>query len=109
MMNQFPEEPKLKKYYNTYKITKMYDSKLPIKIFMGSTLKFKDQIKTRDAEFFKNRKTFVNKLVEFSSFTDEMGLSQYYDTLSDPRGLSQKCSPSLQYFCERRLYPHIEI
>ena len=74
MIIQFPQESKLKTYYSAYKVTKMYDKTMPIKIFMGGCLDFEEQIKKRDAEFFMNRKTFVDKCVRASSFSNDIGL-----------------------------------
>ena len=83
MINQFPQENKLKSYYSAYKVTKMYDKSMPIKIFMGGCLEFKEQIKRRDSEFFTKRKTFVNKVKQASSFTDDTGLVNYWENLSE--------------------------
>lgn len=83
MINQFPQENKLKSYYSAYKVTKMYDKSMPIKIFMGGCLEFKEQIKIRDSEFFTKRKTFVNKVKQASSFTDDTGLVNYWANLSE--------------------------
>ena len=83
MMAQFPQEPKLKTYYSAYKVTKMYDKSMPIKIFMGGCLEFKEQIRTRDTEFFERRKGFVNKITVASSFSDDIGLVNYWHSLSE--------------------------
>lgn len=83
MINQFPEESKLKTYYSAFKVTKMYDNTMPIKIFMGGCLEFRDQIKNRDTLFFAKRKGFVNKIRQASSFTDDTGLVNYWDNLSE--------------------------
>jgi len=83
LINQFPDEYKLKTYYNTFKITKMYDKSLPIKIFMGGCLKFTDQIKNRDSEFFIQTKEFVTKLKNCTSFSDDIGLVKYWEDLSE--------------------------
>ena len=82
MIAQFPQEPKLKTYYSAYKVTKMYDKSMPIKIFMGGCLQFKEQIKIRDTEFFERRKAFVNKITVASSFSDDIGLVNYWHSLS---------------------------
>jgi len=42
MIAQFPNESKLKTYYSAYKVTKMYDKTMPIKIYMGGCLNFTD-------------------------------------------------------------------
>ena len=83
MIIQFPEETKLKSYYSAYKLTKMYDKTMPIKIFMGGCLQFTDKIKSRDTEFFAKRKGFVDKLQKASSFSDDIGLVNYWENLSD--------------------------
>ena len=83
MILQFPQETKLKTYYSAYKVTKMYDKSMPIKIFMGGCLQFSGQIKSRDTEFFAKRKGFVDKLQKASSFSDDIGLVNYWENLSD--------------------------
>mgnify|MGYP000898496748 CR=1 FL=1 len=80
MLNAFPDEQKLKTYYNAFKISKLYSNQLPIQIFMGGCLDFEQQIKTRDAEFFMNRKTFVDKCVRASSFSNDIGLKDRWET-----------------------------
>lgn len=82
MIIQFPDETKLKTYYSAYKVTKMYDKTMPIKIYMGGCLEFKEQIKNRDTQFFTKREGFVNKIKQASSFTDDTGLVNYWDNLS---------------------------
>jgi len=83
MILQFPQEGKLKTYYSAFKVTKMYDKTMPIKIYMGGCLQFSEQIKSRDTEFFAKRKAFVNKMAQASSFSDDTGLVNYWDSLSD--------------------------
>lgn len=83
MIIQFPQETKLKSYYSAYKVTKMYDKTMPIKIFMGGCLQFSGQIKSRDTEFFAKRKGFIDKLQKASSFSDDIGLVNYWENLSD--------------------------
>jgi hypothetical protein len=80
---QFPEETKLKKYNSAYKVTKMYDSSIPIKLYMGGCMKFSEQIKNRDSEFFQKRETFVNAVKQYSSFTNDIGLVDYWTNLND--------------------------
>lgn len=83
MILQFPEETKLKTYYSAYKVTRMYDKTMPLKIYMGGCLEFSEQIKNRDTNFFAKRKAFVNKIAQASSFTDDTGLVNYWENLSD--------------------------
>lgn len=80
MLNAFPDEQKLKTYYNAFKISKLYSKQLPIQIFMGGCLDFEKQIKNRDAEFFMTRKTFVDKCVRASSFSSDIGLRDRWET-----------------------------
>lgn len=80
MLNAFPDEQKLRTYYNAFKISKLYSKQLPIQIFMGGCLDFEQQIKTRDAEFFINRKTFIDKCVRASSFSNDIGLRDRWES-----------------------------
>lgn len=80
MLTAYPDEQKLKTYYNAYKIAKLYSKQLPIQIFMGGCLDYADQIKARDVEFFINKKTFVDKCVKASSFSNDIGLRDRWDT-----------------------------
>jgi hypothetical protein len=83
MILQFPQETKLKSYYSAFKVTRMYDKTVPIKIYMGGCLQFTNQIKSRDTDFFSKRKTFVNKISTASSFTNDTGLVNYWGSLTD--------------------------
>ena len=83
MLDAFPDENKLKTYYNAYKISKLYSEQLPLQIFMGGCLNFTEQIKNRDSEFFMNRKTFVDKCVKVSSFSNDIGLKDRWVSTPD--------------------------
>ena len=83
MMVQFPNEVKLKTYYSAFKVARTYDKGVPIKLFMGGCLKFTGQIKNRDTDFFRKRKQFVDTITEASSFSNDIGLVNYWDNLSD--------------------------
>lgn len=85
MINQFPEETKLTKYYQIFKFTKVYDKSLPIKIFMSSTLSNKEKIKNRDEKYFMYDSTsyFRKSAVELSTFSSETGLIDKWENLSD--------------------------
>lgn len=86
LINQFPEEEKLIKYYQIYKLTKLYDKSLPIKIFMSSTLNNKEQIKNRNDNYFINDEKCINfrkTVAESSSFSTETGLIDKWNDLSD--------------------------
>ena len=83
LSNQFSTETKIKVYLNTFRVTKMYNSQLPLKIYMGGCLNFKDQIKNRDSDFFINRKQFVERVNNCTSFADDIGLVDHWLNLSD--------------------------
>jgi hypothetical protein len=83
MVNAFPNEPKIKSYYQAFKISKMYDDTIPIKLFMGGCLDYSDQIKNRNSDFFLNKKTFVDKCVRASSFSDDFGLKNQWENTSE--------------------------
>ena len=83
MINQFPEEKKILKYYQVFKFTKVYDKSLPLKIYMSTSLSSKEYIKNRDDEYFLNNKPLQEKALELSSFSSETGLQEQWKTLSD--------------------------
>lgn len=82
LITQFPQEGKLKSYYSAFKVSKMYDNVMPLKIFMGGCLNYAEQIKSRDSNFFVNKKEFVSKLQECTSFSNDIGLVNYWEDLS---------------------------
>tara|TARA_B100000989_G_C19292932_1_gene365168 strand:- start:49 stop:546 length:498 start_codon:yes stop_codon:yes gene_type:complete len=84
MINQFPEETKLTKYYQIFKLTKIYDKSLPIKIYMSSTLSNKEKIKNRDEKYFMydSSSHFRNSAIELSTFSSETGLIDKWKNLS---------------------------
>ena len=83
LVNQFPQEKKIKSYLSSFKITKMCTVELPIKIFMGGCIYFEEQIKNRDSDFFLNKKEFISKVQKSSSFADDIGLINYWNDLSE--------------------------
>lgn len=83
LIDQFPQESKLKNYYSVFKLSKMYDKTVPIKIFMGGCITFKVQIKSRDSNFFVNRKQFVEGIANCSSFSNDIGLVNYWHSMTE--------------------------
>jgi len=83
LSNQYPTESKIKVYLNTFRVTKMYNAQIPLKIFMGGCLNFKDQIKNRDSNFFINRKQFIERVENCTSFADDIGLVDHWLNLSE--------------------------
>ena len=83
MINQISDEPKIKTYYSAFKVAKMFKKNLPIELYMGGCINFVEQIKTRDSEFFLQRKQFVTACVECSSFSNDIGLLNHWSNLSD--------------------------
>lgn len=82
-ISTFPDEPKIRTYYRMFSISRKYNKQLPIKVFMGGCMHFKDQIKNRDSDFFMNRQTFVEKCVSVSSFSDDLGIRGHWSSLSN--------------------------
>ena len=83
MIKTFPDQVKLNGYYKAFKISRLYNDELPLHIFMGGCLSFKTQIKTKDENFFKQRTEFVNKCNKYSSFSNDIGLVEFWDNISD--------------------------
>ena len=74
MIVTFPDENKLKTFYAIFKSSKMFQKDIPLQMFMGGSIPFKDQIKNRNAEFFLSRPTFIESCVKVSSFSNDIGL-----------------------------------
>jgi hypothetical protein len=84
MIATFPDEKKLRTYYRAFTISKGYNIQMPLQLFMGGCMSFEEQIKARDANFFLNRPTFVNKMVNCSSsFSDDTGIKNHWINLND--------------------------
>lgn len=83
MAKTFPQESKIKVYYRMFEMARKYNPHVPMRVFMGGCIQFEEQIKNRDADFFLERPTFVRKCVNFSSFSDDLGLKKYWDGLNE--------------------------
>jgi hypothetical protein len=83
MVTSFPEQPKLAGYYRAFKVAKLYNAELPLQIFMGGCMSFKEEISTRNEYFFKTRKTFVTGCSKCSSFGEDTGLVEYWERISE--------------------------
>lgn len=83
MAKTFPNEQKIKVYYRMFEMAKKYNPNIPMRIFMGGCIQFEEQIKSRDSHFFLGRDTFVKKCVSYSSFSDDLGLKKYWESLND--------------------------
>lgn len=83
MIVTFPEQKKLKTYYRAFKISKTYNSKFPVQLFMGGCIQFSEQIKTRDDKFFKKRETFLECARNCTGFATDTGIVDEWDSLSD--------------------------
>tara|TARA_B110000858_G_C17615574_1_gene386525 strand:- start:231 stop:725 length:495 start_codon:yes stop_codon:yes gene_type:complete len=81
MINQFPDQTNFVKYDNLYKIGKIVDKTLPIKIFMGGCIQFTDEIKQKNENFFKNRSNFVTSCSKIGNFSSDIGLIEYWDKI----------------------------
>lgn len=83
MAKTFPNESKIKVYYRMFEVAKRYNPHVPLRIFMGGCMDFEEQIKTRDSEFFLERDTFMKKCVNYTSFSDDLGIKKYWEGLND--------------------------
>ena len=83
LINQIKNEPKLKRYYSAFKVAKMFKKSLPLQMYMGGCIKFETQIKDRDVNFFLKRETFIEECVKCTSFTDDIGIIDHWNNLSE--------------------------
>ena len=82
IVNQFPDSVKLKNYRKAFMLLKMTMSKVPVNLFMASVVKYKSEIKNRDEKFFLTNETIQSKVNIVHSFSEDTGLSHYWNTLS---------------------------
>lgn len=82
MISKFQNE-KLKSYRRFFILMKTVQPKTPVNIFMAGCVNYKDQISTRDDVFFTTNSEIKEKSKYFGNFTDDCGLSSYWDELTD--------------------------
>ena len=82
MVNKFDND-KLKSYRKAFMMIKVTKPESPVNLFMSSCLNYKHQIITRNENFFLKDKDIRDKANNFGNFTDECGLSYYWESLED--------------------------
>jgi len=81
MVNKFQND-KLNSYRRAFMLLKFTSPESPVNLFMTSCLTYKHQIISRDEKFFLTNKEIENKVNNFGNFTEECGLSYYWESLS---------------------------
>ena len=88
LKNQFPQEKKIKVYYNTFKTMKKVNSRKILETFMNAVNKHADKIVNRDEEYFLNSDDdFLKELNVKQWWTDSLSANtkdaiwQYMNTL----------------------------
>ena len=82
IVNQFPESTKLKNYRKAFLLLRLATPKIPSNLFMASVINYKSEIRNRDEKFFLTNKIVQDKVKMVSSFSEDTGLSYYWNTLS---------------------------
>tara|TARA_B100000963_G_scaffold361686_1_gene398704 strand:+ start:1351 stop:1827 length:477 start_codon:yes stop_codon:yes gene_type:complete len=82
MVNKFNSD-KLKSYRKAFMMIKITKPESPVNLFMVSCVDYKHKIISRDEQFFLNSSDIKNKANNFGNFTDECGLSYYWNTLDE--------------------------
>lgn len=82
MISKFQNE-KLKSYRRFFIMMKSIQPRTPVNIFMSGCVDYKHQISTRDDIFFMTNSDIKEKSKYFGNFTDDCGLSSYWNQLSD--------------------------
>ena len=81
MITKFQNE-KLKSYRRFFIMMKTVSPSTPVNIFMSGCINYKEQIKSRDENFFINSSDIKEKSKYFGNFTEDCGISDYWSTLS---------------------------
>lgn len=82
LISKFQNE-KLKSYRKFFIMTKTVSPSVPVNIFMSGCVNYKEQIKTRNDKFFITSEEIKEKSKYFGNFTEDCGISDYWDKLSD--------------------------
>ena len=78
MITAYPYESKLRIYKNAYLVTKKYNNKKPLELFMSIILPYGEEILRRNEHFFK-QDDLVDKA---QTFTGQTGLCDYWDQMT---------------------------
>lgn len=82
MVNQFDDSARLKNYRKAFLLFKMTSPKVPVNLFMSGSVKYKNQIKNRDENFFLTDESFDKLTKTCGNFTNDIGLDYYWKSLS---------------------------
>lgn len=82
-LSNFFDNEKLRKYVVYLKLIAKVYPEAPVNFFMSSCIKYRDQIQNRDDVFFLTDKSINSKALNYAKFTDQCGLSHYWDSLDD--------------------------
>jgi len=82
MISKFENE-KLKSYRKFFIVTKTVSPSTPVNIFMSGCVNYKEQIKTRNDNFFITSDEIKEKSKYFGNFTEDCGIADYWSQLSD--------------------------
>ncbi len=81
IISAFPND-KLKTYRRGFLILKSTSPRVPVNLFMAGCISYKKEIIARNDTFFIKDNNIVEKAKMFGNFTDDCGLSTYWDELS---------------------------
>ena len=70
-----------KVYYNMFTVLKKTQPKMPVNLFMCGVLDYKQQIKDKDEDFFKQTKNYTDINNRYS-FTKNLYIQEYWDSFS---------------------------
>ena len=76
------DHAKLKNYRRGFLILKSTSPITPASLFMAGCIDYKTEIKQRDDSFFLNDKKTLERAKNFGNFTEDCGLSHYWNELT---------------------------
>lgn len=74
---------KLRTYRKAFLLVKGSQPRICVNLFMASCVNYKTQITTRDDNFFLTDKKINEVSKQFGNFTDDIGLSEYWNKLTN--------------------------
>ena len=81
IITAFPNE-KLKTYRRSFLIIKTISPNIPVNLFMAGCINYKQEIVSRNDNFFLKDEKIKEKANVFGNFTDDCGLDSYWNVLT---------------------------
>ena len=84
LMEQFPEQKKLKTYKKNIDLSKTVSNDMPAQIFFYYCLDYENYIMERDETFFKKQDNIINSIDKtYQPLSSQMGIIDFWDSINE--------------------------